>query len=146
MTLARLTFGGIGVFVLVLLAVFGISGCDDDSKPKGAKGVTDDTVTIKCVDTVIVDKDGPNGVAKEHQVVYVCDGHQVKWKGTKGEMFKVEFDPSDCPFNPCPVIDNNNDHGQVKNYAVGDYLHLYKYKITVNGKESTDPHAVGGGR
>lgn len=158
MNFARLAIGGMGVFVLVLLVALGISGCDNDVKTMGANGgqtahYTD--VTLPCVKSISVDRRGPNGLIRKHQAVYVCDGDIITWVPNDHETFHLEFS-KECPFvvngnDPCPVIGNDKpglqlSGGPVKTHDPLDGLRVYKYVITVEGKQSADPHVVGGGR
>ena len=125
-------------FGLVLLLVFGASGCKETPQVTGKK-----TIPIPCDTTIDVD---PTLGVRE-QVVYVCKGDTVAWD-PHGTKFVVEFKGNDTPFDQGGVsgsgymkFDNNNPTGRAKRY---DKLTIYNYKITVNG-QPFDPQVVGGG-
>jgi hypothetical protein len=137
MKFARLSFGGMGVVVLVLLAAFGISSCYN---PKTS-------VVIACGDVVTIDAQSPHGVIPEQETVYFCKGHTITWKSKNNEIFTVMFDPNDCPLTSCSIpIDNKNPQSIVATEKNG-YLHVYKYTVSIRGIEKPfDPHGVGTGR
>jgi hypothetical protein len=123
--------GCVVIFGAMLVLMFGGTGCGRGNRPQ---------VTYDCGQTVIVD--AQMGVIKKHQAVYLCEGKTLEWQAQGGETFTVEFDPKNCPFESCPIINNAAPKSPSGKHF--DYLTVFKYTITVNGK-AYDPHVVGGG-
>ena len=115
----------------ILMSLIALTGCGGHQYRK-----------VKFPYHVIVTVDPQMGVIKEHQVVYLLEGGTIEWKAPKGEKFSVEFDPKNCPFESCPVVDNASPQSPKGKHF--EFLSLFKYTITVDGK-SFDPHVVGGG-
>ena len=123
--------GSTALFGAILMLVMGASGCSQHQYGK-----------VKLPFHVVVTVDPQQGVAQEHQVIYLFEGGTIEWRAPHGEKFSVEFDPKNCPFQSCPVIDNGSPKSPAGRHF--DYLMLFKYTITVNGRPF-DPHVVGGG-
>ncbi len=119
-------------FALVLLLLFGASGCNETKIKKKI-------VTFTCGDQT-VDVNTTDGAAP--QAVYVCEGDTVTWN-PNAHTFLVEF-KKDSPF----VDDGKKfDNGHAKSAKTKHHTQLtvYEYRITVDTTNVFDPQVIGGG-
>ena len=127
---SQVRYDGAIRFGLVLLFVFGTSGCKEQLHKK--------TFTFTCGDQT-VDVDPIVGV--KPTAVYVCDDDTVAWN-SHGHDFKVEF-KKDSPFSNDEKFFHNKHSKSVGAKSLKE-LTVFEYKITVDGKEF-DPQVIGGG-
>jgi len=125
--------------ILVLLLIFGASGCE--KKEKTPKLLLD----LTCGSSprqVQVDVDPTNGANPE--VVYVCEDDTVFWNANL-HTFLVEF-TDDSPFkdNDKQFHNAKPRSQKVKHHDKHKYK-LYEYRITVDGVRH-DPQVLGGGK
>jgi plastocyanin len=124
-------YGAASRLVLVLLLIFGASGCAKQSTVGKLPACGDKTVDVNTT----------NGA--EPQAVYVCGGDAVTWN-SNGHTFLVQFTKQDSPFSDGNRTFNN---GKPKSDTTKrhDKLKVYEYQITVDGQLFADPQVVGGG-
>ena len=135
MRVSRLMFWvSASLLTVLLLSACGIIGC-------GFKGPSTAGKNIPCGRTKV--KVSSNGVDKP--AIYVCDNDVVSWNPDRGVTFTVHFDPTNCPFSPCPDISDSNPR-KVVNQPIELTVYKYTIWITANGvTNKIDPHVVGGG-
>lgn len=124
--------GAASRFALVLLLMFGASGCKEMKIGKK-------TVAFACGDQT-VDVNTTDGA--KPQAVYVCEGDAVTWN-SNGHTFFVEF-KKDSPF----ADDGKKfDNGHAKSAKTKHHVQLtvYEYRITVDTTNVFDPQVIGGG-
>jgi len=120
---------------LMALFMLGAGSCGDDHpKPKAAGGKTK---MINCDQSV--DVDAAKGIKK--WAAYLCDGDTLTWNADSTVQFTVLFEKT-TPFANGGRFDNGHPTGNAQpQYGP---LAVYKYTITVNGKDF-DPQVVAGG-
>lgn len=124
--------GAASRFTMVLLLMFGASGCRETK-------IEQRKVTFICGDQT-VDVNTTDGA--KPQAVYVCEGDTVTWN-PNGHTFLVEF-KKDSPF----VDDGKKfDNGHAKSAKTKHHTQLtvYEYRITVDTTNIFDPQVIGGG-
>jgi hypothetical protein len=124
--------GAASRLALVLLLIFGASGCAKQPKVGKLPACGNKTVNV----------DPSYGADPE--AVYVCEGDTVMWNPTANVgTFLVEF-KNDFPFEG---LKKKFDKGDPKSQKAKPQpnLKVYEYKITVNGQSFGDPQVVGGG-
>ncbi len=119
-------------FTLLVLLVFGASGCKEIFKGKR-------TVTFTCGDqTVSVDPtDGTYPKA-----VYLCAGDTLTWSANQ-HNFQIEFKKKSPFTDGAKKFDNS--HAKSAPTKQDSKLTVYEYEITVDGKLVDDPQVIGGG-
>ena len=122
-----------------LLTVLSLSACGIIGG--GSKGTPTAGKNIPCGKTKV--HVSSNGV--DRPAIYVCDNDMVSWNPDQGVTFTVHFDPTNCPFSPCPDISDSNPR-KVVNQPIELTVYKYTISITANGvTNKIDPHVVGGG-
>ena len=136
MRFSRLMFCASGTLMLIA-----VCGCGDQTAgPAGAKKVK--TFSCGTKQKITVDPNKKNGV--DHQAIYVCENDTVVWdKGTGVNSFVVHF--IDCPLASGCATDITDNTPQTVLPSLPPEITVYKYTLSINGQQVSDPHVVGGG-
>ena len=135
MHLSRVTFGSVGLSVLLLLVPKQSSGDKDDQRTV--------TLTINCETRFDASITSP-GVTQDPPDIYVCEGQKVRWYAN-GHTIIVTFK------NKSPFVDHQTAFKAsgtefVESDKMDHFDHIQGFPFSINVDGHTyDPQIIGGG-